>query len=64
MVLLCVPDEDVLLEELGALADAGVPHAAVQEPDLDNEYTAVAVAPTRYGRRFANLPLMGRTVSA
>jgi hypothetical protein len=63
VVLLCVPDEDALLAELGDLVDAGVPHAAVREPDLDNEYTAVAVAPTHYGRRFASLPLMGRAMS-
>lgn len=60
MVLLTVPNEDALLDELDVICRADVPYTAVTEPDIGNEHTAVAVAPSAFGRRFSNLPLMGK----
>jgi Peptidyl-tRNA hydrolase PTH2 len=60
VVLLCVPDEDALLDELDVIAEAGAPYAVVVEPDIGDEHTAVAIAPSGFSRRFANLPLMGK----
>jgi hypothetical protein len=60
LVLLTVPNEDALLDELDVISRADVPYTVVTEPDIGNEHTAVAVAPSGFGRRFSNLPLMGK----
>lgn len=61
LVLLTVPNEDALLDELDVICLADVPYTAVTEPDIGNEHTAVAVAPSGFGRqRFSTLPLMGK----
>jgi hypothetical protein len=60
LVLLTVPNEGVLLDELARLADMGVTHTPVFEPDIGDEHTAIAVAPSAYCKRFADLPLLGR----
>lgn len=58
--MLTVPNEDALLDELDVICVADVPYVAVTEPDIGDEHTAVAVAPSAFGRRFAKLPLMGK----
>lgn len=61
-MVLTVPNEDLLLDLLDGVVEIGVPYTAVTEPDLNDEHTAVAVAPSSFGRHLAHLPLMGREV--
>ena len=60
LVLLSVLDEDALLDLADRVARAGVMNTLVREPDLADQATALAVAPSPVGRLFANLPLLGR----
>lgn len=58
LVLLSVPDEHALIAHLVKLREAGIVCSAWREPDLGNELTAVAVAPSLAAQRLlANLPL-------
>lgn len=63
LVLLSVPDETSLVSFAETLAAAGVPCSLVVEPDIGDEHTALAVAPTGIGNAFAHLPLHGREVA-
>lgn len=58
LVIVAVPDEDTLRElSLKALA-LGIPSAPVSEPDLDDQMTAIALAPgEKSGKLCANFPL-------
>lgn len=60
VVVLTVPNEDDLLDEMDHLVEAGVAYAYMVEPDIGDQHTAVAVGPSAHGRRFANRPLMGK----
>ena len=60
LILLAVPDEQALLRLTRRVEAAGVTFSLVREPDMADEATAVAVAPSRSARVFANLPLFGR----
>lgn len=58
LVCVSVPDEESLLDLITDASRRGIPRAAVREPDLQNEATAVALAPGNQARRLcANLPL-------
>lgn len=57
-MLLSVPDEDALLDQLDRICYAGLVYSSWCEPDWDNAHTAVAVAPSEEARLlFAQLPL-------
>lgn len=62
IVLLNVPDEPSLLLWASECQREGVCHLLVREPDLDNEATALIVAPSVLGSRFAALPLQGKVL--
>lgn len=64
IVLLSVDDETALMEWARRLDEEHVPYTLVQEPDLNNEATAIAVPPHEFGRYFANLPLQGKVPMA
>lgn len=58
LVIVSVPDEDALLDLITEASRRGITRTAVREPDLDNEATAVALAPGDAARKLcANLPL-------
>jgi hypothetical protein len=61
LVLLSVPDEDALLDLLDSICPqtgAGLVYSYWCEPDMDNEHTAVAIAPSAEASRLlSNLPL-------
>lgn len=58
LVIVSVPDEGVLLDLISAAAQRGIPRTAVREPDLQDEATAVALAPTIEAARLcASRPL-------
>lgn len=58
LVIVSVPDEDALLDLITEASRRGIIRTAVREPDLDNEATAVALAPGDAARKLcANLPL-------
>lgn len=60
LILLNVPDEEALLDIAGELHAAGVPFSIMYEPDIGNQATAIAVAPSPFNVRFSNLPLLGK----
>ena len=60
LILLAVPDEARLLELTRRIEAAGVAFSLVREPDLEDEATALAVAPSAAAGLFGNLPLFGR----
>lgn len=58
LVIVSVPDEGALLDLITAASQRGIPRTAVREPDLDNDATAVALAPGLEAARLcASLPL-------
>lgn len=58
LVIVSVPDEDALLDLITEASRRGIIRTAVREPDLDNEATAVALAPGAAARKLcASLPL-------
>lgn len=58
LVVVAVPDEDALLDLIAEASRRGICRAAVREPDLNDEATAVALEPGAPARRLcANLPL-------
>lgn len=64
LVLLGVEDEAALREWADRLEAKGCSFALWREPDLDNELTAVAVAPSPVAERtLSSLPLLLREVA-
>lgn len=63
LILLNVPDELTLLEIADELTAAGVPHTVMHEPDIGNEATSIAVAPSPHNVKFSSLPLLGRELA-
>jgi peptidyl-tRNA hydrolase len=58
LVIVSVPNEDALLDLIKEAASRGITRTAVREPDIDDEATAVALAPGAAARKLcANLPL-------
>jgi peptidyl-tRNA hydrolase len=58
LVIVSVPNEDALLDLISEAARRGIERTAVREPDIDDEATAVALAPGDAARKLcANLPL-------
>jgi peptidyl-tRNA hydrolase len=58
LICVSVPDEAALLDLISDASRRGIPRAAVREPDLQDEATAVALAPGQPARKLcANLPL-------
>jgi hypothetical protein len=62
LILLSVPDEETLLAYAHEVAEAGIAHTLVREPDIGDEATALAVAPSHFCARFSSLPLHGKEV--
>lgn len=62
LVLLSVPDEPELLRWAGIARGAGLPCSTMIEPDIGNQATAVAVAPSS-GELFSSLPLLGKELA-
>lgn len=61
LVLLQVPDEQELVWLHNRLVAADCTVTAWREPDMGNEYTAIAVAPSEAARRMlSQLPLLLR----
>jgi hypothetical protein len=64
LVIVSVPDEDALLDLITEASRRGIIRTAVREPDLNNEATAVALAPGDATRKLcANLPLALKEVA-
>lgn len=64
LIIVAVPDEDALLDLITEASARGIIRTAVREPDLDNDATAVALAPGADAQRLcANLPLALREVA-
>lgn len=63
LILLNVPDEDALLDIANELEHAGIPHTVMCEPDIGDEATSIAVAPSPFNVRFSELPLQGRELA-
>lgn len=62
IALLEVPDESRLRALLERARERGIPSAAFTEPDLDDQLTAIVLAPGRDARRLcASLPRALRT---
>lgn len=64
LILLSVPDEWSLLEWVATAAHEDVDFSLVHEPDIDDEATALALAPSSLGAMLSQLPLMGKEVVA
>ena len=63
LIVVNVPDEDSLRALAGRAEHAGVITSRWHEPDLNDELTAVALAPGETSRRLcSNLPLAGRVM--
>jgi peptidyl-tRNA hydrolase len=61
LIVVSVPDEHALKALSDEASDRGIPQYLWHEPDLDDQATAVALAPGLDSRRLcANLPLAGR----
>jgi peptidyl-tRNA hydrolase len=61
LILLALPDEYALMGLIEQANKLGIEHTAVREPDVNDEITAVALAPCAASRKLtANLPLMLR----
>jgi hypothetical protein len=60
---LSVSDEQALLDYAAELADADVTFELVHEPDIGNQATALAVAPSSFNARFSSLPLQGKELA-
>lgn len=67
LILLTVPNEEELLAWADRVADAGVPHSVMVEPDLADDpggwHTSMAVAPSEFNINFSSLPLLGKEVA-
>lgn len=63
LVLLSVRSEQELLEYAHMVECEGVAHSLVVEPDIGNEHTALAVAPSPLAPLFSSLPLLGKQVA-
>lgn len=58
LVVVSVADENALLDLITEASRRGITRLAVREPDLDNEATAVALAPGHPAQKLcASLPL-------
>lgn len=58
LVVVSVPDENALLDLITEASRRGITRLAVREPDLNNDATAVALAPGPDAQRLcASLPL-------
>lgn len=58
LVVVSVPDEDALLDLITEASRRDITRLAVREPDLNNDATAVALAPGVASQRLcASLPL-------
>lgn len=63
LVIVSVPDENVLLDLITQASVRGITRVAVREPDLDNEATALALAPGKEAQKLcASLPLALKAV--
>jgi peptidyl-tRNA hydrolase len=64
LVIVAVPDEDALLDLIKEASVRGIVRTAVREPDIDDEATAVALAPGDAARKLcAALPLALKQVA-
>lgn len=63
LILLSVPDEQSLIEWMDVACLEGIPCSLVREPDIGDEATALAIAPSSLGARLSSLPLMGKEVA-
>jgi peptidyl-tRNA hydrolase len=64
LVVVSVPDEDYLLDLITEASQRGITRVAVREPDIDNEATAVALAPGKAAQKLcAELPLALKQVT-
>lgn len=58
LVIVAVPDENALLDLITQAHQRGITRAAVREPDIGDEVTAVCLEPGPAAQRLcANLPL-------
>lgn len=65
LVIVSVLDEDHLLALISQAHDRGIVHVGVREPDINDEATAVALAPGVASQKLcASLPLALREVAA
>lgn len=60
LIVLGVPDEDTLLDYADLAHFEGVPYTMMVEPDLGNQHTSLAVAPSHLWQKFSALPLLGK----
>jgi hypothetical protein len=64
IVILSIPTEDDLLAVMDRAWLEGIRYVPFTEPDLDDEHTAVALAPCEASQRLcSNLPLALREVA-
>lgn len=62
LVLVAVPDENHLLDLISEASRRAITRVAVREPDVNDEVTALALAPGDAARKLcANLPLALRS---
>lgn len=65
LVIVTVPDEVALIGVASRAIARGIGVTTWHEPDLDDQATAVALAPGFAARRLcSNLPLLGRVLAA
>lgn len=64
LIVLGVPDEETLTDYARLVEQAGVPCSLFREPDIGDEATALAVAPSELWRMFSDLPLLGKELVA
>jgi peptidyl-tRNA hydrolase len=62
LIVLGVPDEDALFDFADRMTSLGVPCSLMREPDIENQATALAIAPSEHWREFSSLPLLGKEV--
>ena len=61
LIVVSVPDQAALVALSTQAVERGIPQYLWREPDLDDQPTAIALAPGAESRRLcANLPLAGR----
>jgi peptidyl-tRNA hydrolase len=64
LVIVSTPNEETLLDLITEAHTRGIAHVGVREPDVNDEVTAVALAPGTAARQLcANMPLALREVS-
>ena len=65
LVIVAAPNEDAVLDLITEASRRGIERTAVREPDLNDEVTAVALAPGPAARKLcANLPRAMRDIEA